>query len=275
VARRPDPSLRFLALRAAAALAAAALACQTAAPTAAPQAALSLGSTSSAEPLLAALAEAYPGQSGGVTFAVEVASGQLALDGLRAGRYQAVLVGLPGAPPPEDLWAQPVALDGLAVIVHRDNPLAGLTVEELRAIFEGRTNAWSRPGAANVPIEVVSREERAEARALFESGVMGGRKVTLTAVVLPGSREVRDYVAQHPGAIGYVSLGWLDGGVSAVPLGGVAPSPETVAAQQYPLVTPIYFVSAGEPQGELRAFYRFVISAEGQEVVRRRYGPVQ
>jgi phosphate transport system substrate-binding protein len=252
-------------------LLAAALACQTQAPTPEPRAALALGASTSTTPLLDKLTAAYREEAGGVTFTTEYGNARLTLDSLRAGRFHAALLSWPGGAPPEDVWAQPVALDALALIVHPTSAVHGLSLAEARDLFQGRTSAW----ADGTPVEVVSREDGATARVLFERAVMGDQRVTLAAVIAPGSREVVDYVAAHPGAIGYVSIGWLNARVRALALDGVVPSPESARAQRYALVTPVYFMSLAEPQGDARDFYRFVISDPGQALVGQRYGRIR
>jgi phosphate transport system substrate-binding protein len=256
----------------------AALACQTVPLTPAPSVALAVGASTSAQPLLVDAMAAYRAstEGGRVTFAPEYGNSQLIVDGLRDGRFAGALVTWPASDPPEGMWMQPVAMDALAVIVHQDNPLTALSLPELREIFQGRTNLWpAPPGGEPAPIEVVVREDGSVSRTLFERRVMGDQKVSLVAVIMPGSQAVVDYVATHPAAIGYVSLGWVDARVRALALDGVAPSPETARNQTYPLLAPVCFLSQAEPQDELRAFYLYLIGPEGQRVVAQKYGPVR
>jgi len=160
--------------------------------------------------------------------------------------------------------------------VHQDNPITALSLSELREVFQGRTDAWpAPPDGEAAAIEVVVREDGAAARTLFERRVMGDQKVSLAAVIMPGSQAVVDYVATHPAAIGYVSLSWVDPRVRALALDSVAPTPESARDQSYPLLAPVYFLSLAEPQDELRAFYLFLIGPAGQEVVAEKYGPVR
>lgn len=254
------------------------LACQTVPLTPAPVVALALGASTSTQPLLADAMEAYRASPEGarVTFAPEYGNTQLIVDGLRDGRFAGALVTWPAGDPPQGLWAQPVAIDALAVIVHRDNPLTAMSLPELREVFQGRTDAWP-PGrdGEQTSIEVVVREEGAATRTLFERRVMGDQKVSLVAVIMPGSQAVVDYVATHPAAIGYVSLSWVDSRVRALALDGVAPTPDSARDQSYPLLAPVLFLSLAEPQDELRAFYLFLIGPAGQEVVAEKYGPVR
>jgi phosphate transport system substrate-binding protein len=87
------------------------------------------------------------------------------------------------------------------------------------------------------------------------------------------SQAVIDIVSADPGAIGYVSMGYLSSQVRAVRLDGVVPTPETVTTGQYPLRTPILFAGLHVPGDDAyRAFFAWVQSQEGQAIVRRHYG---
>ena len=99
----------------------------------------------------------------------------------------------------------PIGLDGLAVVVHPSNNIAGLSLVQLRDIFAGRLLDWQALGSDAGEILLVSREDGSGSRILFETRVMSDERVALTAVVMPTSQDVVDYVAKNPHAIGYVS----------------------------------------------------------------------
>jgi len=100
-------------------------------------------------------------------------------------------------------------------------------------------------------------------------------RATPTKVVMPGSQAVIDYVATHPAAIGYVSMGYLSPKVKALPIEGLTPTPETVQSGQYHLTRPLVVVTSRQPAGEVRAFLDFALSPAGQAVVGGRYGRVR
>jgi phosphate transport system substrate-binding protein len=179
--------------------------------------------------------------------------------------------------PPEKMWAAPIAVDGIALVVHPDNPLQNLTLVQARDIFSGRLWHWRDLGVRTTEeeITVISREEGSGTRKVFETSVMEGDPVTPTAVVMPGGTAVIAFVAKHPGAIGYVSQGLVSPKVRAVPIEGLAPVPELIADRSYPLVRPLYLVAPQEPTGVARQFVDFCLSAEGQAIVAQRYAPVR
>jgi phosphate transport system substrate-binding protein len=172
------------------------------------------------------------------------------------------------------IWSAPVAVDGIAVIVHPDNPVTALTLAELREVFSGQLWDWTELGSTG-EIQVISREDGSGTRAAFETRVMEGQQVTPAALVMPGSQAVADYVATHPQAIGYVSMGYLSEKITALAVEGVMPTPKTVADGTYHLARPLFLIALEEPDGAPRSFVDFALGPEGQEIVGQVYGQVR
>ena len=197
------------------------------------------------------------------------------LDDLEAGQVDAVLTHV--IPPEETRWFNPVALDGLSLIVHPDNPVTELSLSEVQAIFSGKMGNWSAVGGTDAPITLVGRERGSGVRALFNERVMGSQRLAITALVAVGQAEVVAQVANDVTAIGYVMMGGVDEGVRPLILDGYAPTPTHTASQNYPLTVPLYFLAAtaNEPQGELRAFLAWLQSTETQEILGQTWGRVR
>ena len=111
------------------------------------------------------------------------------------------------------------------IIVHPTNPIGDVTLAQLSDLFQGRTFDWTPFGGTGEVIPV-SREAEAYSRQIFEERVMQTRAVTRNAVLKASAKDVIDFVANTPGAIGYVPLSHLDERVKAIAIEGVAPSPE-------------------------------------------------
>jgi phosphate transport system substrate-binding protein len=195
-------------------------------------------------------------------------------------------------PPPADaptarLVRTPVGVDGLAIVVHPSNPVAVLSLDQLQQLYSGEILDWPAVGGSEAEVVLVSREDGSGARKIFEDRVMDDKTVSLTAVVMPTSRDVVDYVRKTPSAIGYVSRGLVmaaRGGaatatpepdVRVVPIDGKLPALDALRDQSYPLIQPLYLVSMGEPRGWTRQFIDFVLSPAGQAIVRRYHLPVR
>jgi len=215
-------------------------------------------------PLMERLASAYRENRPWVTFRMEVFNRAVAEERVRSGAADlAAFVG-PGA---GDLWSVPFATDGVAVIVHPDVPVEGLTLAELREVFRGRVGEWPD----GTPIQVVSREEGSGTRAVFEAVVLGEDEVTLTAVVVPDSQWMLETVATTAGAIGYISQARLDGRMRALAVEGVYPLTPTLP--DYPLRYSLLLATPSEPVGEARRFIQWVLGPQGQQWVSREFAP--
>jgi phosphate transport system substrate-binding protein len=185
---------------------------------------------------------------------------------------------------PEDttFWAAKIGEDGVAVIVNAAITVPVLTATQLRQIFTGQVENWSTVGGDDLPLIPVSREDGAASREVFQRVVLGDRPLTLNARLAPTSAAMLQIVRDTPGAIGYLSFGWLDGSVRAVPLAAaqdtppIVPSLINLANQSYPLRTPILLVGQRPPaQGTLiHEFFVWLQQGEGQQLIGQTYAPV-
>jgi phosphate transport system substrate-binding protein len=101
---------------------------------------------------------------------------------------------------------------------------------------------------------------------------MERKRVTLTAIVMPGEAAVVDYIAQNQDAIGYVSMAVLSTGVRPMTVDEIPLSTQTVESEQYPYVRTLSFIVPLEPSPQVQGFVDFVQSSEGQAIVGQRFG---
>lgn len=169
-----------------------------------------------------------------------------------------------------DLHQIVVARDGLAVIVHPSLPLDDLSLLEVKSIFDGEIRSWRVLIGLDRPVDVVTREEGSGTRGAFQEMVMGKTtRITNLAIVEDSNGTVREIVTSDPDSIGYISLGLVTPRVKAVKLEGVTASEESILQGRYKLVRPFLFLTRGQPSGPVRQFIDFVLSPEGQELVRK------
>jgi len=162
-----------------------------------------------------------------------------------------------------------VARDGIAVIVHAQNPVHALTLTQLRAIYAGTIRNWREVGGVDASITVITREEGSGTRDTFQEVVMGaGRTIAREALVTAYSGGLRKMVAEDPQAIGYVTFSQLNARVHAVALDGVMPTEQSIREGSYRLQRPFLFLSKGALSGGAERFLRFVLSPRGQEIAR-------
>ncbi|MEW5986024.1 MAG: substrate-binding domain-containing protein [Chloroflexota bacterium] len=237
-----------------------------------PAATLRIGLTSSAAGLADLVSDPYAQQSGRASLQFVVGNATTLLHDLDDGQLDAVLVHY--LPPGDPHWFSPVALDGLVIVVHPDNPVSGLTRPQAQAIFSGRITNWAAVGGPDRPIIIVGREKEAGARAIFTERILAGQPLAVTALVQAGQPAVLEAVAHDPAAVGYAMMGSA-AGVKAVAVDGIEATPATTASQTYPLTVPLYFAAPAEPQGELRAFLAWLQSDEGQAILGVNFGRVR
>lgn len=163
-----------------------------------------------------------------------------------------------------------MAIDGIAVAVDPKNKVTDLTKDQLTGIYTGQIKNWSEIGGDNMPIVVVGREAGSGTRGAFEE-ILKVEDACTYANELDSTGAVMAKVASTPGAIGYISLDAVDDSVIALKLDGVEPTAENIKAGTYFLNRPFVMATNGEisAQNELvQAWFDYVLSAEGQEVVK-------
>jgi phosphate transport system substrate-binding protein len=171
-----------------------------------------------------------------------------------------------------------IARDAIAIIVHPDNPVSELTMQQISDIYSGAIINWSQVGGEDRPIVRLSRETNSGTHVYFLEEVLRlGEASSLLfstdTLLLPSSEVISAEVRQNPNAIGYDGLGYVtdDLKVVAVARGPdspyVLPSVETVNSSAYPIARDLFMYTAGEPTGEIREYLDWILSAEAQAIV--------
>jgi phosphate transport system substrate-binding protein len=113
----------------------------------------------------------------------------------------------------------------------------------------------------------VSREAGSGTRSSFEQII---REISLTrdAIIQDSNGTIRETVANDAHAIGYLSHGLLNEKIKALDLNGCPCTTEEIMKGHYALVRPIYLLSQGEPQGAVKDFIDYILSLEGQQVIK-------
>lgn len=163
-----------------------------------------------------------------------------------------------------------VAIDGIAVITHKDSVVSDLTAQQLTDIYTGKITNWKDLGGADEAIVVLGREAGSGTRGAFEE-LLKIEDQCAYAQELDSTGGVLAKVAATPGSIGYVSLDVVDDTVKALSLDGVAPTEENIVAGSYKLSRPFVMATLGtiEEQNDLvKTWFHYVQSDEGQAVIK-------
>jgi len=165
--------------------------------------------------------------------------------------------------------AHVVALDGLPILVHPQNPIQDLTIDQIRRIYTGEITNWKEVGGPNLGIVVITRDTNSGTYETFEGLVMSKQKITEKAEYVGSNGAIRQRVQTTPAAIGYAGLGFVDKTVKAIKVNGVYPSAATVRTGEYAIARPLFMYTNGYPKlGS--AVYQFVtlhLTEDGQEIV--------
>lgn len=172
-----------------------------------------------------------------------------------------------------------IARDAIAVIIHPDNPVDQLTIEQISAIYSGEITRWSDVGGEDRPIVCLSRETNSGTHVYFlEQVIRQGDPEDTTlfspaTLLLPSSEGISAEVRQNPNAIGYDGLGYVTEEMKVVAVAEqtsgdfVLPSIETVNNETYPITRDLYMYTAGEPEGDVRDYLEWILDTEAQQIV--------
>ena len=181
-----------------------------------------------------------------------------------------------------------VGYDALAVYLHEDNPIESLTLAQLKAIYGegGAFTSWSDlgvtvPGCDSDEIVLVSRQNNSGTYVYFKEAVLGDdNEYRLGSRDMHGSKDVVDLVKNTPCAIGYSGLAYATEHVRMPCISsqdeGACVEPTITAAVDgtYPIARPLMMYTAGRPQGAIKDYMDWILSADGQCVILDRgYAP--
>jgi phosphate transport system substrate-binding protein len=174
-----------------------------------------------------------------------------------------------------DLIPIAIARDAVAIVVNEDNPVSALTMEQVAKIYAGEITNWSQVGGNNEEIVVVSREEGSGTRDCFQSKLMDkyDKDIKANALFYDSNGAVRTKVSTEPAAIGFVSLGYVEG-LKTITIDGVEPTLANCQSGDYPILRRLYLLTREAPTGVVKAFIDFCRSEEGQTIAAESWVPL-
>lgn len=172
-----------------------------------------------------------------------------------------------------------VARDAIAIIVHPENPVNQLTIDQISSIYSGEISNWSEVGGEDRPIVRLSRETNSGTHVYFLENVLRkGEKdnktlFSMDTLLLPSSEGISVEIRQNPNAIGYDGLGYVTEDLKMIAVSQrssgpfILPSAKSVNDRQYPIARDLYMYTAGEPEGKILEYLEWILSPEAQEIV--------
>lgn len=232
---------------------------------------LSLAGSTSMEKLCEAMRESFMEANPGVTVTVEYTGSSAGIESLTQG---SVDIGnasraLEDGEKKSGVVENTVAIDGIAVILGKENSVKDLSTDQLADIYTGKISNWNELGGKDEEIVVIGREAGSGTRGAFEE-LLEVEDACKYAQELDSTGAVLAKVAATSGGIGYVSLDAVDDTVKSASLDGVEATEDNIIAGDYKLSRPFVMATMGDvsEQNELvQAWFDYLKSEEGQDVI--------
>ena len=172
-----------------------------------------------------------------------------------------------------------VGLDGLIILVNKENPVNELTLEQLRGIFMKEIKNWKEVGGDDLEIVILSRESNSGTHMFFKERVLrrgnasAKDEFSVDSLLMPSSRAIFDEVYQNPHAVGYVGMGFSDNSIKVLKIAKdenspyIYPYPEHILSDKYPISRPLLLYTKQNPTGLIKDFIDFALSPQGQAIV--------
>ena len=161
-----------------------------------------------------------------------------------------------------------LAYDGIAIIVHPDNPVSDLTIEQIAQLYTGEITNWKDVGGNDAQVVLIGREAASGTRDGFES-ITGTKEKCQYRQELTSTGDVITAVSQNPDAIGYASLASIKDSVKALNVDGVTPSEATVKDGSYKVQRPFVLVTVeGKALSPVaQAFFDYATSPDAAAII--------
>jgi len=245
-----------------------------------PQAAdrkLVLTGSSTVAPLMVEIGKRFERGNPGVRVDVQSGGSSRGIADTRSGLADIGMVSRALKPDEQDLKSFTIALDGITLIVHRDNPVQTLTDPQIVDIYTGKITHWGALGGADRPITVVNKAEGRSTLELFLHHFRLKSGDIKAQVVIGENQQGIKTVAGNASAIGYVSIGTAEyeaaqgTPIKLLPIAGIDASVENVRNGRFPLARPLNLVTKMEPEGLARQFIDFSRSESVHDLVQAQY----
>lgn len=172
-----------------------------------------------------------------------------------------------------DIHAETIAMDGVCLIVHKDNVVSGLTKEEIASIYQKRQSNWKNFGGNDAEIVVASKAAgRATLEVFLDYTALDSADIQADVIVGENQQAIKT-VAGNPNAIAYVSIGAAASEAEAgtpiklISTDDIEPTTENVAKGVFPITRPLNMITKGEVTGLSLAFLEYLKSDKIRDLV--------
>ncbi len=161
-----------------------------------------------------------------------------------------------------------IAKDALSIYVNNENPIHDFTIEELKDIFTCSTGDWSELDGKEERIIPVIRTPNSGTHLYFQEHILEGLKYCDSAVVLPTTESVIEFIEENENAIGYGGIGYGEE-ITHARINGIEAVEQNARNDKYPITRYLHFFTSRTPQGAVKDFINWVLTPEGQAVIKQ------
>lgn len=234
---------------------------------------LTVVGSSTIAPLMSELAKVYEADHPGARIDVQSGGSSRGVTDVRQGTARLGMVSRELKPDESDLGKLLIAKDGLALIVHKSNPVSALSKEQVVGIYTGSITNWKQVGGQDQPISVVSKAEGRSTLEIFSHYFGVKYKDIKAQVVIGDNQQGIQTVSVTPAGIGYVSIGTAEyeaahgASIRLISLDGQVPSTQAVAQGSYPITRELNLVFKPEHAAELKDLLAAASSDKARAII--------
>ncbi len=162
-----------------------------------------------------------------------------------------------------------IAKDALSIYVNINNPVQNISSEELKRIFLCEITNWQSIGWEDKTIIPVGRNPNSGTYLYFKEHILSGEEYCNKIEVKPTTESIVKFISENLYAIGYGGIGYLTDSVKALDIDKIKPTTDNVIDGVYPISRYLHFYTLKQPEGEIKKFIDWVISDNGQSLVRK------
>ncbi|ORN26807.1 phosphate ABC transporter substrate-binding protein PstS family protein [Lentilactobacillus parabuchneri] len=219
-----------------------------------------VGSTA-LQPLVEAASEQYSADHAGIFINVQGGGSGTGLSQIETGAVQMgnsdLFAEEKAGINPKGLVDHKIAVVGVVPITNDQVGIKNLTTKQLIAIFTGKITNWRQLGGPNLPVTLINRSQGSGTRVTFEQFGLAGHE-SATAQEQDSSGTVRQIVSSTPGAISYVSFGYINKSVQPISINGVQPTENNVKNNKWKIWSYEHIYTRGKPTGLTKKFLTYL-----------------
>lgn len=229
--------------------------------------------SSTMAPMITAVGKRFSTIRPGVQIEVQMGGSSRGIDDVMKGKADIGMASRALTNKESGLYSFAIARDGICLVVHKDNPVRSLTNRQVRDIYTGKIDNWSRVGGKDAPVAPINAKEGLGAVELFTQYFDIRYADIKTRIVVSNNLERIKALIENPDGIAYMSIGTAqheaDAGapIKLLPIDGVAATTKSIRTGNFPLSRPLLLLTKELPAGLAKEFISFALSSQITDIV--------